>query len=263
MNEEGPFHELSTEDIERALVDGHWRYGSLIHLRTAEALVGVLAGERDPEATHILFSRLFGEYAATLETFAAWAWAMRNRFERGSFLDAYLGYRNHDVGEFYALVREHDGDLSDLLRLPPAEQLVELGMERDAELPREGYSDSLRALYDRLKEAAEAYFATDRVIVDAYNKTKHGAPMLRLFEPNDERKFEIVMRVRNPSDHDPRPYRFSAFTVSPDEIEKQRNNVEIMTDHIRDLASVTKMLLDADALYVYVRSNDEETEPEA
>lgn len=256
MHEEGPFHELSKADIERALIDGHWRYGSLIHVRTAEALVGILAGELDPEARHILFSRLFGEYAGSLETFAAWAWALRNRCEKGSFLDAYLGYTNQDVGEFYTLVREHDGDLSDLLRLPDAEGIVALAMEREADLPEQGYRESLRAVYDRLKEAADSYFTTDRVIVDAYNKTKHGAPMLRLFEPEDERKFEIVMGVRRPAEEDPRPYRFSAFTVSPEEIEKHRNNISVMTDHIRDIASLTKVLLDADALYLPLEKPD-------
>lgn len=249
MHEEEPILALSTRDIECALIDGHWRYGSLIHLRTAEALVGVLAGEREADARHVLFSRLFGEYAASLETFAAWAWALRNRFDRGSFLDAYLSYRNADVGDFYTLVRAHEGDLSDLLRLPPADHITEMAMARNAELPEEGYRESLRALYHRLKEAAETYFQTDRVVVDAFNKTKHGAPMLHLFEPDDETKFEIVMRVRRPADDDPRPYRFSAFTVTPESIEIQRHNVEVMTDHIRDLAAVTKMLLDADALY--------------
>jgi hypothetical protein len=113
----------------------------------------------DEVTRHILFSRLFGEYAGSLETYGAWGWAIGSRSEHGSFLDAYLAYRNRDVGDFYVLVRDHERDLSDLLRLPPAEQIVAITMERNAELPAEGYEASLRAQYDRLKEAAEQYFA--------------------------------------------------------------------------------------------------------
>jgi hypothetical protein len=87
----------------------------------------------------------------------------------------------------YKLVADHAVDLSDLLRLPLTDRIVELMMARHADLPEEGYRESLRAQYDRLKEAANMYFQTDRVIVDAFNKTKHGAPMVRLFEPENPR----------------------------------------------------------------------------
>lgn len=44
-------------------------------------------------------------------------------------------------------------------------------------------------------------------------------------------------------------YRFAAFTVNQESLDKQRNNVEVMTAHIRELASLTKVLLEAGALY--------------
>jgi hypothetical protein len=249
MNQiEEPDRRFSTREIEAALVGDHWQYGSLVHQRAAEWLVGALAAEREPAERHVLFSRLFGEFAGTLETYAAWAWALRSRFDRGSFLDAYLGYTNADVGNFYKVVADHEGDLSDLLRLPLSDRIVEVTMARNAELPKEGYRESLRAQYDRLKEAADMYFQTDRVIVDAYNKTKHGAPMIRLFEPESPQTYEIILRNPNRGEGEP-PYRFASFTVDDESIEKQRSNIEIMTTHIRDLAAVTKVLLDADLLY--------------
>jgi hypothetical protein len=170
--------EFSARDVERALIDDHWQYGGLIHQSVAEWLVSALAAERDPVTRHVLFSRLFGEFAASLETYAAWAWALRSRFD-STFLDAYLNYSNRDVGDFYTYVRDHEADLSDLLRLPPADRIVEIAVGRGGDLPEQGYHDSLDAQYRRLKEAAGMYFQTDRVIVDAYNKTKHGAPMIR------------------------------------------------------------------------------------
>jgi hypothetical protein len=239
---------FSPREVEAAFIDGHWRYGSLIHLRTAERLVGALASETGETERHVLFSRLFGEFAATLESYAAWSWALQNRDARGSFLDAYLGYSNADVGRFYGVVRDHQGTVSGLLNLPPADEIVALAMDRLHELPEEGYRDALRAQYDRLKEAAGMYFQTDRVIIDAYNKTKHGAPMVRLYDPDNPVKFELILR--NPArDEDGVPYRFAAFIVNDETIKTQYNNVDIMTTHIRDMASVTKVLFDAGALY--------------
>jgi hypothetical protein len=100
IEHEEPNRPFSAREIETAFVADHWQYGSLVHQRAAEWLVGALAAEREPAERHVLFSRLFGEFAGTLETYAAWAWSLRNRFEMGSFLDAYLGYSNRDVGEF-------------------------------------------------------------------------------------------------------------------------------------------------------------------
>src|SRR6266498_2023357 len=116
IEQEKPNRQFSGREIETAFVADHWQYGSLVHQRAAEWLVGALAAEREPAERHVLFSRLFGEFAGTLETYAAWAWSLRNRFEMGSFLDAYLGYSNRDVGEFYSRVADHEADLSDLLR---------------------------------------------------------------------------------------------------------------------------------------------------
>ncbi len=118
IEEEPAGRRFSGREIETAFVADHWRYGSLVHQRAAEWLVGALAAEREPAERHVLFSRLFGEFAGTLETYAAWAWSLRNRFEKESFLDAYLSYTNADVGNFYKLVAEHGRDLSDLLGLP-------------------------------------------------------------------------------------------------------------------------------------------------
>lgn len=256
---------LTARQIEASLIDLHWQYASLIHEKTANALVSGLGAEATDAATgHALFARLFGEFAASLETFAAWCYALRVRSVPGSFLDAYLDYANRDVGEFYALVRDHEGDPVELLRLPPDDEIVAATVARHSEvpegeiadLPAEGYSDSLRALGERLREAAERYFDTDRVLVDTYNKTKHGAPMVRLFEPDNPRSFEVVMRNRRAGEEGQPPYQFASFTVNREETTKMKGNVDAMTLSIRDMAAMTKILLDAGLLF-------EDPEPQA
>jgi hypothetical protein len=254
MPEEGNF---SKSEIEAAFINGHWSYGSVIHEHTADALVAALGAASEPTVGHALFSRLFAEYAASLETYAAWAWALRNRSAPGSFLDGYLAYTNRNVRDFYALIRKHEGDLSSLLNLPSAAQIVEATLVRHqdipederADLPEEGYRAALDSAYERLKQGAERYFADDRILIDTYNKTKHGAPMLRLFDTNNARKFEVVMRNPVAGQQGEAPYRFAGFTVDRAEIEKMANNVHAMTLSIRDLASLTKVLLDAGVLY--------------
>jgi hypothetical protein len=37
------------------------------------------------------------------------------------------------------------------------------------------YRGAMEANYARIKEAAVTYFREDRIVIDAYNKTKHGA----------------------------------------------------------------------------------------
>ena len=260
MPEEGDF---SKREIEAAFIDGHWDDGSIIHEHTADALVAALKTKSEPAVGHALFSRLFAEYAASLETYAAWAWALRHRTDPGSFLDGYIGYTNRNVGDFYAFIQEHEGDLSDLLNLPSAGQIVEatiarhqeLAKEERADLPADGYRAALDSAYERLKQGADRYFADDRIVIDTYNKTKHGTPMLRLFEADNPRKFEVIMRNPAAEEQGEAPYRFAGFTVERSEIEKMATNVNAMTLSIRDLASLTKVLLDAGLLY-------DESEPE-
>ena len=188
---------------------------------------------------------------------AAWCSALRERSVPGTFLDAYLGYVNRDIGDFYALVRDHDGDPIELLRLPPDDVVVGAAVARHAEvsederveLPDDGYAGSLRALGERLRQTSEQYFQTDRVLVDTYNKTKHGAPLVRLFEVENPRAFEIVLRNRRANEEGQPPYQFAAFHVTRDEIAKMNTNVAAMTLSIRDAAAMTKVLLDAGLLF--------------
>jgi hypothetical protein len=244
---------FSVREIEAAFIDGHWQYGARIHEEAATALHEAFGRTEDTTARHGLFSRLFGEYAATLETFAAWAIALRSRGEPGSFLAEYMGYENFEIGRFYEELQQHKGDLSDLLRLPSAETLIAIAIAREGEdLAKnlDGYSDSLKAMYQRLKMAADQYFENDRVVVDAYNKTKHGAPMIRLHAPANDDTFEILLR--NPQRKEPGepPYRFARFTATPDSAQRMLDNVTYMTGSIQELAVLTKLLSDSDLLFV-------------
>lgn len=262
-SEEGQLLALSATDIEVALIEAHWRYGSQIHLKAAEALVAALGSQGSDAATgHSLFSRLFGEYAGSLETYAAWAWSLRERTEPGSFLKEYLSYRPGVVGTLYALALDHEGDLSDLLRLPPQADIVAAAVgrqgEEHAELPPQGYHDALAAQYERLKTTAGDYFRTDRILITTFNKTKHGVPMLRLFEPEDHRAFEFVMENPRAAEEAGRPFTFAAFHVNADEVAKYLNNVQRMTEAISELAAITKVLHDVGMLYPVPSADEEE-----
>ncbi len=256
--QEDPFLPLSEADIEAALIDAHWRYGALIHQTSAEALTAALGSEPSDAATgHTLFSRLFGEYVGSLETFAAWGWSLRKRSQPGSFLKEYLSYQPGVVKEFYSLVRQHEGDVSDLLCLPSRERIIEAVVAQHEEVPHderenlslEGYGDTLDALYERLKTTAEFYFAKDGIPVATFNKTKHGVPMLQLFEPQNPRTFEFVMKNPCSAVEGEPPFRFASFTVTPAEVDKYLNNVRVMTQAICELAVITKVVHDAGLLY--------------
>ncbi len=257
--QEGPFLPLSAADIEAALIDAHWRYGALIHHTSAEALAAALGSKPSDVATgHTLFSRLFGEYAGSFETFAAWGWSLRKRSQPGSFLTEYLRYRPGDVKKFYCLVRHHEGDASSLLCLPSRERIIEATVARHEEVPHderealpsgERYGDALDTLYERLKMTAEIYCAEGGILVAAFNKTKHGAPMLQPFETQNPRSFEFVMKNPCSAVEGEPPFRFVAFTVTRSEVDKYLNNVHVMTEAIRELAGITKVVHDAGLLY--------------
>lgn len=236
------------QQIESALIDGHWKYGGLIHQKAADALTSALSDQPSDTATgHALFSRLFGEYVAALETHGAWAWALRNRFDRGSFIDAYLDYTNRDVDTFYAAVQTHEGDLSDLLRLPSSDRVAEVEQVRMPAFTAKGYEEGQVARYKRLKIAADLYFSNDRILTLTYNKTKHGAPMVRLLAPENFRQFEFVVPDRERQGDD--RYRLVKFTVDKRQIKTVATNVRSMTTSIQELAGMTKLLDMSGLLY--------------
>ncbi len=228
-------------EIEAALISVHGEYGALIHQKAADALLAALRSSPSDRATgHALFSRLFGEYAATLETHGAWAWSVRNRFDRGSFIDAYLDYKNHEITAFYELVQDHDGDLRDLLRLPSAERVSAAMRPRHPLVTPEDFEEGLAARYKRLKIAADLYFSDDRILIDTYNKTKHGAPMVRIVDPDDPRRFELIVPEQGKAGEE--RYQLTTFTVTKTSITTLEQNIASMTTSIQELAVLAKLL---------------------
>lgn len=248
MPEEGPFLNLSKREVEAALISDHWNYGSLIHLRTAEALHRALAEPSEPTTGHTVFARLYGEFAATLETLAAVGIAFRARTTPGSFLDAYIGYRTSEVPDFYLNVASHTGDISDLLNLPAPEVVIALGAAKQDDVGSniDAFAGTLDALYERLKQAASMYRDDERLLTVAYNKTKHGAPLLRLFSPDNAREFELIMRDTTATDD--RPFRFAKFEVTKQTADTLLQNVEAMTASIRELWVIARLLYDSGLL---------------
>jgi hypothetical protein len=238
-------------EIETVFIDSHWNYGLLIHEKSAEALYAALKEPSDPETGHPLLARLYGEYAATSETYAALGISIRDRTEPGSLLHKYVTYPLGEVRRFYEYVRDHDGDLTSLLNLPNAETIIALGAARQNDIGRDidKKAKALEDLYARFKEAASLYLMDDRIQVLVYNRTKHGSPMLRMFEPDNPRKFEFVMPNPRASEEGQPPYQFASFTVSREEADKWLENTRTMTIAIRELAVIVKLLHDANLLY--------------
>lgn len=242
---------LTAIEIEQAFIDQHWKYGLLIHEKSAEALYAALGEPSEPETGHPIFARLYGEYAGTAETLAALAIAIRERTEPGSLLHRYVTYPLGDVPAFYARVQEHEGDLSDLLALPDMNVLIALAAARQDDMGRdiEKYAITLDELRGRFTEVAEMYLKDDRLQVLVYNRTKHGSPMLRIFEPEDTRKFEIVCPNPEAKRDGESLYMFASFPVTRAEADKWLENTRAMTASMRELAVIVKLLKDSDLLY--------------
>jgi hypothetical protein len=243
--------ELSERDIEAAFVEGHWEYGALVHRSAAEALVeklGLLEAS-DVTTRHTTFLKLFAEYAGCLETYGAWGWSLQNREERGGLFRAYFSYANNDIAAFFRRLEAHeDGTLIDFLMLPPEEIILEAAANVMGKEAVEPTREMLTVQYEHLQEAADLYLSEDRVVIEAYNKTKHGAVMARLFEPENPGTFEVILR--NPLvAEEGKPYRFAKFTVDADQIKKLSTGITAITNWIAELAGLTKILREAGCLY--------------
>ena len=237
----------SFDDVESAFLEDHWIYGGVAHKTTADALVAALAEPSEPQVGHVLFVRLFSEYVAALESYGAWGWALANRKARNGLMRAFLGYRNADVGQFYRAVEaDASGDLTALLDLPSVLDAYAtasaVATQAGMSLTEEEYRQTLDARYRNLKEAAEQWYTSDRVLVDTYNKAKHGATLVRLVGAENPRRFQVVLV-------DADALRYADFTVTSDLIRRLHKNVEAVTIWITELLALTKILRDAGRLY--------------
>jgi hypothetical protein len=138
--------------------------------------------------------------------------------------------------------------LVDLLRLPTPERMgaaaaqTEL-QEADVDFFKLGWA--LR--YNWLKNVADIFFSHEGLLVQTYNKTKHGAPMVQLTEPENPRRFEFVVTVAGATGDD--RYQLAAFNLEPKLIAKLSNNVSSITTSITELASLARILLRLGLLY--------------
>lgn len=243
-----PSDDPTFEEVEEAFVENHWYYGGLAHKVTADALVKTLAEPSEPEIGHVIFARLFSEYAASLETLGSWGWAIANRKTKGSLMKAFLSVRTNHVGDFYRRVQADEGDVVDLLDLPSREDahaaIAKVAGTAEIDFSIDEYEKSLETRYRNLKNAADQWFDDDRVIMEAYNKAKHGAALVRLFGSEDPRRFQIVL-----FDKATEEMRFANFTVTKELVLRMQRNVEAVTVAITELVGLVKILRDAGLLY--------------
>lgn len=225
-----------TED-EALLIAQHWNYGGRVHEELADLLQDALTQGSNLVRGHALFIRLYQEQIAALEDFGAWAWALRERHGNG-FLQAYLRYQVHDLRAFWKIVREHEGNLIELLRLPDATRIQSVldGLPRTENT----LDEILEMRLTNLKRAADQFFTEDELVVRVYNKLKHGIPIIRR-DQSDHRRFEVLIYQRG--------VQSARFTINADEIQKQQRNTQAYSNDLRDLASLTKILFDGGILY--------------
>jgi hypothetical protein len=151
-----------------------------------------------------------------------------------------MTYTNRDVGNFYEFVRDHEADVTDLLRVPSTARVARAAQDREESFSAKDFQAGLDARYSRLKLAADLYFSFDRILIDVYNKTKHGAPMVRLTAADDPRRFEFIVLDREKVGDD--RYRLALFTLDKKTIATLGQNVESMTTSITELAGLTRLL---------------------
>jgi hypothetical protein len=161
---------------EDAFLDQHIESGALIHQVTAETLFAALRDEEAVGTRRLLALRIFSEYVAALETLGAWGWSIRNRRDAPLLLDAFLSYEVGDVHGFYELVSSWTTELSDLLQLPPTQDITDAF--RQGGFPHGPMLADFNRLEHNLRQASQHYFDPQQLFVTSYNKAKHGAPII-------------------------------------------------------------------------------------
>jgi len=242
---------------EDEFLEQHVSGGALIHVTTVDALAAKLADETDEAERARLTLRVFAEYVNALETLGAWGWAIRERRSSRLLLDAFLSYQPSDVGRFYAAVSSHNGELADLLRLPPTETITDAFRAGGA--PHGPLLADFARVEANLGQAAEHYFRPDALFVTNYNKAKHGAPIIR---DSTLAPAEFYVLAPDRSDGTGR-YQFTKFSTKPESIAKIVGLTKATSETCRALVSFARNLKTVRLLYVetiYVALLDERTD---
>lgn len=224
-------------DAERLLIEQHWDYGARVHEEVADVLVERLGKGTDLVHGHAVFTRLYQEQIAALEDFGAFAWALRERHSHG-LLSAYLRYQVCDIRAFWKVVRRHDGDLINLLHLPPEDEIN--GVLTNLPKTKEALTEILAVRMENLKQGSDQFSTTDEIVISVYNKLKHGIPIIRR-EGSSSRQFEVLLSRRGVA--------AVRFEITAAEIRKFHRNTQAWSVALRELAALTKILFDGGILY--------------
>lgn len=237
---------------EATFLEGHWRYGAVVHHATAEALVAALRRETDKDTRHTLFLRLFAELVNALESLGAWGWTLQQRFEFRLFLDGFLSYPIYAPRKFFEAVSGWDGDLIELLDLPPRALTIRALRGLSGEVTSRELAETFDTRLPCLKDSAEQYFKRDRALLTHYNKAKHGATMLQLAEHtrDHETDFQVIApQLRRAEIEAGKWYDVAKFSATEEMIERSRTHVLQTTKSIQHLALLAWALHDAGLLY--------------
>jgi hypothetical protein len=198
---------------------------------------------------HGLFLRLFAEYANALEVLGAWGWALRNRRDYKLFLDAYLAYPNNAPREFFRAVRRNrSGSLCLLLKLTREDRVVPAMAEGFGHWSSEECTRAMEECFGSLRRAAGHYFSADEIIRTAYNRSKHGATMLRVPDLGSREFYVVAPHLSPGGKRDRARYDLSKFTVNKKMIQSLEHGVGAAGLTIRFLAGLTRALSMADLL---------------
>jgi hypothetical protein len=157
----------------------------------------------EARAQRILRTRMHAEYIALIEAFGMLCISIRRR-RKQSIIWSYLNTEPEEVGQYFHSIYTSTSEpsFSNLLKFPPERELAELNRSL---LPPEAQdlplSDAYQGYMQNIQIVADTYCSFDKLSVRAYNKIKHGFPIVEgsgwlsaLEEPN-----KIAVVVEGPT----------------------------------------------------------------
>ena len=228
---------------EEEFLDQHLTYGCQIHIATSEALESTLEKKTSSETRSVLYLRLFAEYVNALESLGAWGWTIRNRSQCVLLFDGFLSYEPGGARMFFEAADKHQGDLSELLRLPPEQEIARRFQQGG--VPAQDLLVEFDRCLTNLKQAASHYFHPDQLFLTNYNKAKHGAPIIRTTKLRDD-EFLVLAPQREPSSS--ARYLFSKFSTEPTMVAHTSTLIRFVSNTTTALVSLARNLRRADLL---------------
>jgi hypothetical protein len=140
-------------------------------------------------------------------------------------------------------VDKHQGGLSELLRLPPEQEIA--SRFQQGGVPAEDLLVEFDRCLANLRQAASHYFHPDQLFLTNYNKAKHGAPIIRTAKLRDDEFFVLAPQREASSSA---RYLFSKFSTEPAMVAHTSKLIRFVSNTTTALVSLARNLRRANLL---------------